>query len=258
MTVVMKVIFGRHICKMSRSMDSIATNDDFNIFGTTVDDENKDQSPRDTQTTGENMQTNENTENSDVQREETDVGLDKDTRENQNIEVAAGTTAYTFTAERPKGRGKPSVKSIENRIQSDEGKLTKLRAKVQKAVSELQNAPNVVEEICRAISQVRSDFNAYHETWLSFGDFLTNIGTSKYLQELERMEGVMNNRQHFVHENITQGNERKKEILLEMRSLRSGSGSHASSMSSTALRAQARAEVAAAIKKAEMQKIVLS
>ena len=39
-----------------------------------------------------------------------------------------------------------------------------------------------------------------------------------------------------------------------MRSLRSGSGSHASSMSSTALRAQARAEVAAAIKKAEMQK----
>ena len=68
------------------------------------------------------------------------------------------------------------------------------------------------------------------------------------------MEGAMNNRQHFVHENIIQGNERKKEILLEMRSLRSGSGSHASSMSFTALRAQARAEVAAAIKKAEMQK----
>ena len=175
MTVVAKVIFGRHICKMSRSMDSIATNDDFNIFGTTVDEENKDQSPRDTQSTGENMQTNENTENSDVQREETDVGLDKDTGENQNIEVAAGATSDTFTAERPKRRGKPSMKSIENRIQSDEGKLTKLWAKVQRAISELQNAPNVVEEICRAISQVRSDFNAYHEAWLSFADFLTNI-----------------------------------------------------------------------------------
>lgn len=200
------------------------------------------------------MQTNENTENSDVQREEIDVGLDKDTGENQNIEVAAGPTSDKFTAERPKRRAKPSMKSVENRIQSDEGKLTKLWAKVQKTISELQNAPNVVEEICRAISQVRSDFNAYHEAWLSVADFLTNIGTSECLQELERMEGVMNNRQHFVHENITQGNERKKEILLEMRSLRSGSGSHASSMSSTALRAQARAEVAAAIKKAEMQK----
>ena len=42
--------------------------------------------------------------------------------------------------------------------------------------------------------------------------------------------------------------------MLEMPSLRSSSGSRASSMSSTALRARARAEVAAAIKKAELQK----
>ena len=235
-------------------MDSSATNDNSNISGTTVDEENKDQSPRDMQTTGENIQTNENMENSDVQREETDVGLDKDTGENQNIEVAAGATLDTFTAERTKRRGKPSMKSIENWIESDENKLTKLWAKVQKDVSELQNAPNVVEEICRAMSRVLTDFNAYHEAWLSFADFLTNIGTSKCLQELERLEGVMNNHQHFVDENITQGNERKKEILSEMRSLHFGSGSHASSMSSTALRAQARAEVAAAIKKAEIEK----
>ena len=117
-------------------MDSIATNDDFNIFGTTVDEENKDQSPRDTQTIGENMQTNENTENSDVQREETDVGLDKDSGENQNIEVAASATSDTFTAERPKRRGKPSIKSIENRIQSDEGKLTNAHRNASKSSKE--------------------------------------------------------------------------------------------------------------------------
>jgi hypothetical protein len=68
------------------------------------------------------------------------------------------------------------------------------------------------------------------------------------------MEGIINNHKQFVHENITQGNRRKEEIMLEMRSLRSSSGSRASSMSSTALRARARAEVAAAIKKAELQK----
>jgi hypothetical protein len=68
------------------------------------------------------------------------------------------------------------------------------------------------------------------------------------------MEGIINNHKQFVHENITQGNRRKEEIMLEMRSLRSSSGSRASSVSSTALRARARAEVAEAIKKAELQK----
>ncbi len=65
-------------------------------------------------------------------------------------------------------------------------------------------------------------------------DFLAYAGTSQCLEVRERMEHVMNNYKQFVYENITQGNERKEEILLEMRSVRSGSGSRASSMSSTA------------------------
>ena len=80
---------------------------------------------------------------------------------------------------------------------------------------------------------------------------LAHSGTPQCLQERERMEGIINNHKQFVHEYITR---RKEEIMLEMRSLRSSSGSRASSMSSTALRARARAEVAAAIKKAELQK----
>jgi hypothetical protein len=96
------------------------------------------------------------------------------------------------------------------------------------------------------------EFQYLPETWLSFADFLAHSGTPQCLQERERMEGIINNHKQFVHKNITQRNRRKEEIMLEMRSLRSNSGSRASSMSSTALRA--RAEVAAAIKKAELQK----
>ena len=157
-------------------------------------------------------------------------------------------------AERLKRKTKPSTKSIENRIQSDKAKLDRLWEKVQKCISQLQDAPNSVDEIRQAISQVRSNFNIYQETWLSFADFLAHSGTPQCLQERVRMEGIINNHKQFVHENITQGNRRKEEIMLEMRSLRSSSGSRASSMSSTALRARARAEVAAAIKKAELQK----
>ena len=58
----------------------------------------------------------------------------------------------------------------------------------------------------------------------------------------------------FVPENIEQGNQRKQEVMFEIKSMRSRSGSRASSMSSTALRAKARAEAAAAIKKAEIYK----
>lgn len=235
-------------------MDSIATNDDLAISGTTFDGENKDESPPDIPKAGESTQTNENTEYSDVQNEDIAVGVGLDINLGENIEVVTDATLDELEAERPKRKAKPSMKSIDNRIQSDEAKLVKLWAKVQKVISELQDAPNSVDQICWTISQVRSNFNVYHEAWLSVADFLTNIGTPECLQVRERMEGAMSNRKQFVLENISQGNDRKNEILLETRSLRSGSGSHAPSMSSTALRAQARAEAAAAMKKAEMQK----
>ena len=64
----------------------------------------------------------------------------------------------------------------------------------------------------------------------------------------------MSNHKQFVHENMAQGNQRKEEITFEMRSIRSGSVSRASSMSSAALRAKARAKAAEAMKRAELQK----
>ena len=62
------------------------------------------------------------------------------------------------------------------------------------------------------------------------------------------------NNKKIVSENIDQGDQRKKEIMFKIKSIRYGSASRASSMSSTALQAKARAETAAAIKKVEMRK----
>ncbi len=239
---------------MSRSMDSIATNDDFAATGAAIEEEKQEQLPSDTSKAKENINTveiSENTENIDAQLGDTVTGLDK---HGENTDNSGNAATVDETAERPKRNARPSTKSIENRIQSDEDKLERLWEKVLKATSHLQDVPNSVDEISTAISQVRLNFNSYQSLWLSFMDFLAYAGTSQCLEVRERMERVMNNYKQFVHENITQGNERKEEILLEMRSVLSGSGSRASSMSSTTLRARARAEAAAAAKKAEMQK----
>jgi hypothetical protein len=232
-------------------MDSIATNDDLAVTGAELEEQNKDIQPSDMPKVGESIntvQTSEKTENIDVQGG--DIGHDFLGK----ILILLRMLTEKQAAERLKRKTKPSTKSIENRIQSDKAKLDRLWEKVQKCISQLQDAPNSVDEIRQAISQVRSNFNIYQETWLSFADFLAHSGTPQCLQERVRMEGIINNHKQFVHENITQGNRRNEEIMLEMRSLRSSSGSRASSMSSTALRARARAEVAAAIKKAELQK----
>ena len=235
---------------MSRSMDSIATNDDLAATSAALEEEKQEQLPSDTSKAKENINTveiNENTENIDAQFGDTVTGLDK---LGENTDNSGNAATVDETAERPKRNARPSTKSIENRIQSDEDKLERLWEKVLKATSHLQDVPNSVDEISTAISQVRLNFSSYQSLWLSFMDFLAYAGTSQCLEVRERMERVMNNYKQFVHENITQGNERKEEILLEMRSVLPGSGSRASSMSSTTLRA--RAEAAAAAKKAEM------
>lgn len=103
-------------------------------------------------------------------------------------------------------------------------------------------------------AKVRSNFHDYQGVWLSYVDFLGYIGTPQICQqERETWEEIMNNHKQFVQTTLAQWGERKKELLLEMGSLRSRH-SRASSLSSAAVRAQARAEATAAMKKAEMQK----
>ena len=185
-------------------MDSIATNDDLAVTGAEREEQNKDIPPSDMPKVGESINTvqaSEKTENIAVQGG--DIGHDIP---GENIDITENVMTEKEAVERPKRKTKPSTKSIENRIQSDKAKLDRLWEKVQKCISQLQDAPNSVDEIRQAISQVRSNFNIYQETWLSFADFLAHSGTPQCLQERERMEGIINNHKQFVHENITQGN----------------------------------------------------
>ena len=64
-------------------------------------------------------------------------------------------------------------------------------------------------------------------------------------------EEIMKNHEQFVESNITKADNRKKDLLRELGSLRSSS---VTSSSSSAVRLRARAEAAAAMKKIEMQK----
>ena len=147
---------------------------------------------------------------------------------------------------------KNTGKAIENRIQYYRAKLEKLWGNVINAIGELQETPDSLEELRSGIAKVRSNFHDYQVVWLSYVDFLAFIGTPECQQERETLEDIMDNQNQFVQTTITQGNERKKELLLEMGSLRSSS--RASSTSSAAVLAQAKAEAAAAMKKVEMQK----
>jgi F0F1-type ATP synthase membrane subunit b/b' len=197
-------------------------------------------------------ETSENVENIGVETGDYDID-NIHTKENiANTEIV--NTAEDESTERPKHKTKTLAKPTKNRIQSDKAKLEKSWEKAMKSISQLHDAPNSVNKISEAISQVRSDFNIYQEAWLLFADYLTYAGTPQCLEEFQRLESIISNHKQFVHENIAQANQRKEEILLEMRSMRSGSESRASSMSSTALRVRARAKAAEAMKRAELQK----
>ena len=237
---------------MSRSTGSNAINEDPVIASSEVEEQNKEEQPSAVSMNQESVEkgeTSENLENIGVK-----IGDSVIDATEENIGNSEAVTQENENTQRPKRTCKPSAKSIENRIQSDKTKLEKLWEKVMKSVSQLHDAPNSVNVISEAISQVRSNFNIYQETWLLFADFLAYAGTPQCLEECQRLESIMSNHKQFVHENIAQGNQRKEEILLEMRSIRSGSVSRASSMSSAALRAKARAKAAEAMKRAELQK----
>ena len=81
-------------------------------------------------------------------------------------------------------------------------------------------------------------------------DYTVHASTPKY--ESKAVDEVMKTRKEFVLAAINEGLERKNDLLQENASTRSGSRD--STFSSTSLRAQAKAEAAAALKKAEWQK----
>ena len=72
------------------------------------------------------------------------------------------------------------------------------------------------------------------------------------IEEREKIEHILDYHKYYVDTVVTESNERKKELTAEMGSARLSS--HTSSALSAALRAQAKGDAAAAIKKAELKK----
>ena len=95
-------------------------------------------------------------------------------------------------------------------------------------------------------------FHDYQMPVVSYIDYLVHVGTPECMEEREKVGRILDNHKHYVDTVVTEGNERKKELIAEMGSVRPSS--RESSTSSAASRAQARGEAAAAIKKAELQR----
>ena len=116
---------------------------------------------------------------------------------------------------RPRRSTKPSSKSMENTTQLEHSELERAWGKVLKAVTTLQNAPNSIKEICKTITQVRTEYNIYDSMYHCFVNFLTHFGTRKCMEELSKLSVLAQNKK-FVDENIEQGNLRKQELSLEI------------------------------------------
>ena len=153
---------------------------------------------------------------------------------------------------RPKRIWKRTAKLIENRFLSDRPKLEKLWERTMAAISDLQETPDSVTKLRMAIAKVRSIFNEYQLVWLSLMDYTVHASMPDCQDKHKAVDEVMKTRKEFVLAAINEGLERKNDLLQENASTRSGSRD--STFSSTSLRAQEKAEAAAALKKAEWQK----
>lgn len=87
-------------------------------------------------------------------------------------------------------------------------------------------------------------------------DFTSHANTPECQKERQTVKEMMKTCRELIQTVIKKGIDRKNDILQEVGSTRSGSShvSRVSSVSSTTIRAQVRAEAVAAIKKAEMEK----
>lgn len=83
-------------------------------------------------------------------------------------------------------------------------------------------------------------------------DFLALRNMLECQGEREAIDNIMSNRKRYLQTVLDEFDGRKKDVLIEICSMRSSS--RGSSVSSVAVWAQVRAEAAAAIKKVEMQK----
>ena len=145
---------------------------------------------------------------------------------------------------------KPTLKVIENRIQQDRAKLEVDWNNLKIAIGKLKKTIDSVEQIRAAINDVRSVFADYENTHQSLADFIASANAKECQDESTVIVELMKNRKEFVMSAINDAMARKIDLLQELRSNQSYASSHTSSTS--AIRARAKADAAAALKRAEM------
>ena len=149
---------------------------------------------------------------------------------------------------------KPTMKLIENRLQSDSLKLEKIWGRTSQAISKPKQTPDSVEALRKAVGDLRSSFSDYELAWISLMDFTVHASLLEHQEERQTVEAMMRTRKELVQAAINEGLDRKNDLLLELGSFRSGSRASKSSVSSNAVQAHAKGEAATALKKAEMQR----
>ena len=154
----------------------------------------------------------------------------------------------------PKRVSKPSAKLIANRLQTDTSKLERLWQETAEAISKLQGTPDSVEVLRKAVGDLRSAFSEYQLVWISLMDFTAYASLPEQRQERQTLKEIMRTRKEIVQAAIIEGIDCKNDLLHELSSACFGSRVSKTSISSSALRAHARGEAAAALKKGEMQR----
>ena len=137
-----------------------------------------------------------------------------------NVEATENTsiTSNNGPSARPKRAPKPTEKSIENRLQSDDIKLDKLWRNTTIAVTKLRETPDSVRQIKSHTSEVRSLLHEYRAVSLSLLEFLGGLSDPQYREKYETTQKLINDRSQFIQTVINDANERKNDLMLESNS----------------------------------------
>ena len=98
------------------------------------------------------------------------------------------------SAVRPKRNAKPSLKSLENRIQNDSTKLEKFWERILAVITKARDISDSVEAIQVATKEARAIFHEYEMVWLALMYFLAQANTTEAVQERGAMNSIMDNR----------------------------------------------------------------
>ncbi len=101
----------------------------------------------------------------------------------QNLEENTETGETQSLLARPKRHTKPSLKSIQNRMQTEQIKESKLREKVQCNISMLETTSNSPQEIRAAMAEVHASFHDYQLSVVSYIDFLVHANSPQCVEE---------------------------------------------------------------------------